>query len=184
MLAAMALALLGATLPGAAWAQKLPASSFERLTEVLQIGDKVYVTDSAGRQHEGSLSALSPSALKLVQPGRIGEFVATEVVAIMRLEPDSKKNGALIGLGVGAAAGAVVGAYSAMDSATNATATALLGGLLWGGLGALIGTGLDALSPGRKVVVYDARAPGTSARLNLSPMVLPGRQSIVVRLSF
>jgi hypothetical protein len=173
--------ILGWTFAGTAWGQQMPVSSFPQLP--LQIGDHLFVTDTSGRQHEGTLSELSASSIKLVTPGRISELTASEVSAIARLSPDSKKNGALIGLGVGVAVGAAVGAFAAEENNTNSASGAVVGGLAYGGLGALIGVGIDALSPGKKSVIYTARAPG-AARLSLRPILLPTRRGIVAHISF
>ena len=117
-------------------------------------------------------------------PGRISELTASEVSAIARLRPDSKKNGALIGIGVGVALGVAVGAFAGQENNTNSTSGAIVGGLAYGGLGALIGVGIDALSPGKKTVIYTARAPGSAARLSLRPILLPTRRGIVAHISF
>lgn len=182
--AALALVILGLTSLGTARAQEIPVSSFEQLAGLLQIGDKVYVTDASGREHEGTLSELSASSINLVSPGTLKEFTGSEVAAITRLRPDSKKNGAFIGLGVGVVLGAAVGAFAAEESNTNRAAGAIGAGLAYGGLGALIGVGIDALSPGKKVLVYSARPKKSAARLSVSPIVLPARQVIVARISF
>jgi hypothetical protein len=111
------------------------------------------------------------------------EFAASEVAAIARLQPDSKKNGAFIGLGVGAALGALMGAYAGELNNTSVAGSAALAGLAYGGLGALIGVGIDALSPGKKVPLYTARPP-RSARLILSPIIHPTRQAMIARICF
>jgi hypothetical protein len=73
---------------------------------------------------------------------------------------------------------------AAEESNTNSAASAVVAGLAYAGLGALIGVGIDALSPGKKVLVYSARPPRSAARLSVRPIVLPTRQAIVARISF
>jgi hypothetical protein len=182
--AAVAFAIVCLITAGSAWAQTTPVASFEELASVLRIGDKLYVTDTSAQEYEGTVSELSASSIRLVIPGTIREFAASEVSAVARLQPDSKKNGAFIGLGVGAALGAVMGAYAGELSNTSAAGSAALAGLAYGGLGALIGVGIDALSPGKKVLLYSARPPRSAARLTLSPIIHPTRQAMIARISF
>jgi hypothetical protein len=181
---ALACAMLGLVSAGTAWAQKTPATSFDQLAGVLNIGDKVYLTDSAGRDYEGTVSERPESAIKIVGAGEAREFKPSDVSAIRRFEPDSKKNGAFIGMGIGAALGAAIGAFAAEESNSDSTAaTSVVGALAYGALGALIGTGLDALSPGKRVLVYRSE-PARAVRLLVVPVVLPKRQAVVARISF
>jgi hypothetical protein len=176
--------MLGLASAGTAWAQKTPATSFDQLAGVLRVGDKIFVTDSAGRNYEGTLSEQSESSIKIVGAGAVRDFKASDVSAIRRFQPDSKKNGAFIGMGIGAALGASVGAFAAEESNSDDTATtSVLAALAYGGLGALIGTGLDALSPGKKILVYRSES-AKAVRLLVVPIVLPKRQAIVARISF
>ena len=55
---------------------------------------------------------------------------------------------------------------------------------IYAGLGAAIGVGIDALMPGKKVVVYQPAGKGAGASLTLSPVLGPERQGIAATLRF
>jgi hypothetical protein len=81
--------------------QAKPASSavesFETLTERVQPGATVYVTDAASGEVEGRLVRLSPASVTLLVQGTEREFLKNDLREVAR-RGDSLKNGALIGL--------------------------------------------------------------------------------------
>jgi hypothetical protein len=96
-------------------------------------------------------------------------------------QSDSLRNGALIGFAVGAVAGALVAVAIICE---GAAVCAPGGALLWGGVGAGIGLGIDAARKGKQVLVY--RAPGASggARLSIAPVITPRTKGVAVSYSF
>ena len=56
--------------------------------------------------------------------------------------------------------------------------------IVFGGLGTLLGLGIDAAGGGKGLVVY--RAPGASGhtRLSLAPVITPRAKSVAVAFSF
>ena len=175
--AAVALTLL----PALALAQE-PVPAFDRLNTRLKIGDQVVVTDTQGRRRAGSLVGLSPSSLTLDgKPGRT--FPASDVRLIEERRPDSLKNGALIGLASGFAVGAGLAASICSQDGCEGAGIAA-GVALYAGIGAAIGAGIDALIPGKKLVVYQAADGRTSARLMLAPVVTPHTTGVAFSLSF
>jgi len=53
-----------------------------------------------------------------------------------------------------------------------------------GGVGAGIGTLIDAGTPGKKVLVYRAPAASPAARVSVLPLVSPRRQGLAVSVRF
>ena len=157
-----------------------PVSDFGQVPSRVRVGDTIYVTDSAGRQHKGMLFDLSATQLVLESGGKREDFPAERVSAISWQAPDPLANGALIGMGVCAG---LVG-IAALTSCEGDCGWAALATLAYAGIGAGIGAGVDAMIPGRKVPVY--RSPGgkTTARIRLSPILSPRRQGLAATVRF
>jgi len=160
-----------------------PVTSFDLLNTRLKPGDTIYVTDAQGREIKGKIHSLSPDALTLGADGS-ETFAAREVSAIRERRPDSLKNGALIGLGVGGGL-ALVACFSFAEGSDDGGWCAAVVGF-YGGVGAGLGVGIDALIPGQKRVAY--RAPGApgvaSSRLSFAPVITPRHKGVAVSFSF
>jgi hypothetical protein len=169
-------------LPALAGAQE-PVKSFDQLNTRLKVGDKVWVTDAQGREVPGKIHSLSPDALTLSADGA-KTLAAGDVGLIRERRPDSLKNGAWIGLAVGG--GLALGACLGSTEGSGDSGWCAVAFGFYGALGAGLGVGIDALIPGKKLVVY--RAPGStgasSARFSLAPVITPRHKGIAVSFSF
>jgi hypothetical protein len=56
--------------------------------------------------------------------------------------------------------------------------------LVGAGIGAGAGVGIDALIPGKKVVVYRAASGAAAAQISVAPILTPKRQGVAVRVVF
>ena len=103
-----------------------------------------------------------------------------EIRTIRQRRPDSLANGTKWGLAIGAGAG-FAAAIALASGDGNAYAPLIIGAtLIYGGLGAGVGAGMDALVRGNQVIYFK---PGsTSARVTVSPLVT--REQKGVRVSF
>jgi len=144
-------------------------------------GQKVSVTDDQGREFNGRIVRLTGDALTLAKGRERTDVVYADIVKIDRT--DSLKNGALIGLGVGAALGILMVVptgceddYTFLCGGDPGPGNYAAGALIVGGLGAAIGTGIDALIGGRRNL-YQRGGP----RVSLSPTVQ--RQAIGAAVS-
>ena len=178
---AIVLAVVSLLLAFALAAAQEPVRDFTQLNTRLRAGDTVWVTDAQGREVKGKIAAIGADALTL-GGGSGRTFGATDVATIRSRETDTLRSGALIGLGVGAASGlALCAAAEASGPSDYAWC-----GAIFGAVGAGIGVGIDALTPGRKIVAY--RAPGAagapSARLSIAPFVTPRAKGLAVAYSF
>jgi len=147
----LCVAVLLAGLAPAAHGQTV--ASFERLPMRLNLGDTVTVRGDAGARWRGRIVAMTPDHLVL----RIRETdvtVTSDRVRSVAACCDRLWDGALIGFGIAGVLGALtVGGFA--DAPDRASDVAL--GVAWfGGVGAAVGFGIDALL-GREVAVY--RAP-------------------------
>lgn len=148
-------------LGGRPHAQEL-ASDLNQLRVLVKAGDSLTVTDTGGSRAQGRLVQLDASTIVLeLSDKQRRQFDGPMVQTVERRGGDSLKNGALIGLISGGALGVWGGiqdahyyedAFGAGYTGPSAAREALGFGLLMGGLGAAVGTGIDALIRGRHVI--------------------------------
>lgn len=178
VLATIAVVALGSR--GATGQHLEVAHSFEQLQVLVRPGDTVTVTDVMGRDVTGVVATLSSKALELVVAGSRRDFQEGDLKKIRQRRGDSLANGAVWGLGIGAGWGALIIVGLASENHDTGGPGAVAGFIgTFGGLGAAVGVGTDALIRGRPVI-YDKPAPGAAA-VWLSPFL--GRHQKGVQLS-
>ena len=124
----------------------------------------VYVMDRQGQETKGKIVSWTDSAVVLrLDDGVIRTFNTGEAVRI-DLRGDSLKNGALTGAGVGLAIGLMM---SAACSECGAGFTVPMT-LTTAGIYAAIGTGIDALIPGRTPFWNAGSSQGTGGGLTFN----------------
>ena len=179
---AVVLAVISLLLAFALAAAQEPVREFSQLDTRLKPGDKVWVTDAQGREIKGRIVALGADVLTL-DAGGSKSFSAGDVRLVMERRHDSLASGALIGLGVG---GLGTGIACAASGDEGQDQWCLAAAIVYGGLGAAIGVGIDAMIPGKKLVAY--RAPGApsaaSARLSIAPVITPRAKGLAVAFRF
>jgi hypothetical protein len=161
-------------------AQEL-AGTFDQLRVLVKPGDTLTVVDDSGQRVEGKVSSLSASALSLTVSGKPRQFLSTDIDTIEKRGPDSLKNGALIGLAIGGGIGAA-GMIALAATADNPGAFVAVGLLMYGGIGAGIGSGVDALIEGRRVIY--ARSGSAGSTLTVAPLLGKTRKGMRVSLRF
>lgn len=172
--AALALLLTTST----AEAQQL-AGTFNQLVVLVKPGDTVTVTDAAGNQVRGRIEALSSSSMALLVSGMRRELREAEISTIRQRRSDPLKNGALWGFGVGAGLGTMAGLAIAGDCSDCLKGWFVpFAAAFYGGIGAGIGVGIDALVEGQQVIY--ARAQPSSARLTLAPLLARNRKGVLM----
>jgi hypothetical protein len=159
-----------------------PVREFSQLNTRLRPGDTIWVTDAQGREVKGRILSLNTDEVTL-EGGRRRSFGAPDVSTIQLRRNDSLANGALIGLGVGGGL-TLVACLVSVDSSDAGWCAAAAA--VYGGIGAGIGVGIDALIPGKKVLAY--RAPASvadpPARLSIAPVVTPRAKGVAVSFAF
>jgi len=179
---AVVLAVISLLLAVALAAAQEPVRDFTQLNTRLRPGDTVWVTDAQGREIKGRIVALGADAFTL-EGGGGKTFASPDVATITVRRSDSLGNGALIGLGVGGL-GTGLACLATAEGADQEWC--YLAAVVYGGIGAAIGVGIDAMIPGKKLVAY--RAPGSTgsspARLSIAPFVTPRVRGVAVAFSF
>ena len=139
-------------LPTAAGGQEL-AGSFEQLRVLVKPGDTVRVTDGAGDEVRGTVTALSSSSLDLKVDGTRRTFLETNITAIHQRRNDSLANGAKWGFVVGAALGVLGGVAIAREYESGGGGAFIpILGLVYGSIGAGAGAGIDAMHRSEQVI--------------------------------
>lgn len=177
-------ALLPLLAAGVAAAQGVPvARTFDQLQVLVARNDTLTVINDAGRETRGKLLELTGSMLVLRVDGLPLELRREDIRTIRQRRTDSLANGALIGLVAGGLAGAAFGAAVAEDEDADATAgIVLLAAGFYGGLGAGIGVGIDALIR-RQHVIYERPVTGVTG-LRVSPLLGRERRGVLVEWRF
>ena len=163
------------------------ATSFEQLQVLVQKGDKVSVTDVAGKVTKGRIEDVSTSSLRLVRDRMSIELPEANILEIKKKDPlgNGAKNGALVGAGAfGGLAALVLFAFCERPECipTAMAGTALFAGI-GAGIGAAIGVGIDAIG-NRSSTVYRAKPRGSAARIQIAPMLSKESKGVALSISF
>ena len=163
---AIVLAVINLLLAFALAAAQEPVKSFDQLNTRLKPGDTVWVTDAQGREVKGRIVSVRSDELALDSDAATS-FPAGSVRLVREREDDSVWKGTIIGGAVGAALGLSFGGFSGSWRWSDAAA----GAVMFGGIFAGVGLAVDALIPGKKIVVY--RGPAAPARPSAHFAVAP-----------
>jgi hypothetical protein len=164
------------TSAGHAEAQEL-AGTFDQLRVLVKAGDRIRVMDTSGQEIRGTIADIGSASLTIVYDGTRRDLAERDINTIHQRRPDSLANGALWGLAIGGGLGLLGGlALSGADGSSAAIIPVIT--LVYGGIGAGVGAGLDALLSAERVI-YARRT--TSARL--SPIVSYRKRTIGLSVS-
>jgi hypothetical protein len=134
------------------------ARSFEQLQVFVGPGDTISVREASGEEFSARISDLTSTELVVMVDGRRRAFQPDDVIRIRQRRSDSLANGTWLGFGIGAGLGLV--AVAADDSGlVNNAGWAVVVAAVYGGIGAGIGVGIDALIR-RRQVIYDHQPRG------------------------
>ena len=160
------------------------ATNFEELRLKVRVGDTVYVTDDSGKsEQEARILDLTASSLAVSIEGGRRDLLESSVKRIRQRLPDSRKNGALIGFLVGAAS-STAGAIAMASPAGSCTGGCVGANVLvGGGLGALVGLGIDALIQGRKDI-YVRGSRQSSRDIVTRPFLSSQAKGLSISLQF
>ena len=148
----------------------VPASALSQLRGVLQPGDTLWVTDTAGRATRGTLAELSTATLELLteRTGPIGrgalqaQQVSERDIQEIRVErPDPIWDGAFIGLGVGLAWMLACASSVCDDDGRGSENTLRQLGAFTGLAGALVGAVIDGAHR-QRITIFRAPEPRAS----------------------
>ena len=175
----IALALVLAGTASTAQAQEV-ASTIEQLRVLVRPGSEVRVTVASGRQVKGTIQGFDSTALRLRVHGVDEVLQEPEIRTIRERRDDSLVNGARNGFIVGAALGTWA-AFSLAGEDVGWTAVFIPFSIaIYGGMGAGIGVGIDALIRTDDVLFDSA---WKASRATVAPIVDRGRKGVRVTLA-
>jgi hypothetical protein len=119
---------------------------------LVKSGDTVRVTDRRGEETRGAIVDLSPSSLALRVDGTQRTFLERDIAAIHQRRHDSLANGTRWGFLVGAGLGVLAGAVVASEYRDGGGVFIPLLALTYGGMGAGVGAGIDAMHSSDQVI--------------------------------
>lgn len=178
---AVAVVLVSLAAAPLAGAQEL-AGSFDQLRVLVKRGDTITLTDTTGREVTGRIVDLSPAALAVLVGKERHDFPAGAVSTISQRREDSLGNGAKVGFATGFVLGLIGGLSVASTHDEVGAGTATVVALFYGGLGAGIGVGLDAMVKTTQVIY--AKTGGAAPSIALAPLVTPARKGLAVSVRF
>ena len=155
----------------------------DKIRRRVKEGQKVSIFDDQGRALTGRISELRADALTLLK-GRERTDVPYDRILRIDRPHDGATDGALIGFGIGAGLGLVAALAAATDDSgwgsPDPSDVALIAPLVFGGIGAGIGLGLDA-SIRREPNLYRRQA---ATRMTLSPVLGRSRRGVAISVSW
>ena len=154
-----------------AMALAVPSRALAQIPRVtlpdMEIGQRIWVSNSQGMEVRGELIKLSPDTLEIATATGPRQIATADVWTIM--EKDSNRNGFLIGAGVGAVSGlmtaAVEGGNATGSQGGSAAGFIAIGVAFYGGVGAWI----DSAIEGRELIYR--RAESSTSTFSLAPIV-------------
>ena len=158
-----------------------PAATFDQLRFVLAPQSDIRILETNGRTVKATFVGFSGESLDVLVDGSRQLISPEDVVRIGQRKDDSLSNGARNGLIAGAAIGLLGGIEITREAGGSAGVFIPVGMAIYGGIGAGIGVGIDALIKAERTV-YDARARRTS--LSIAPILWRERKGVAVTLGF
>jgi hypothetical protein len=157
------------------------ARSFEQLQVFVEPGDTISVREASGDEFSARISDLTSTELVVMVDGRRRAFQPDDVIRIRQRRGDSLANGTWLGFGIGAGLGVV--AVATDDSGfMDSAGFAVLAAAVYGGIGAGIGVGVDALIRHRRVI-YDHQ-PGGAPGVAIIPLLGVKSAGAMIALRF
>ena len=144
----------------------------------------MYVLDNAGTETSGKFLRLNPDSIVLLVDGAERRFETSRVARIQK-RGDSLRNGAIIGAVVGVALGILTAGIAdcpgdrTSDGCPGSRAALLL---VSTGFYSAVGTGIDALIPGRTTLYEAPKAPPAADRGGSTPPAFRGRAALNLRV--
>jgi hypothetical protein len=157
------------------------ARSFEQLQVFVEAGDNVSVREGSGEEFSARVAGLTATELVVMIDGQRRAFRPDDAIRIRQQRGDSLANGTWLGFGIGAGF-ALMAAAVDNSGFFDGAGWALLAAGVYGGMGAGIGVGVDALIRGRQVI-YDHQ-PATASTVAIVPVIGMKRAGALVALRF
>ena len=178
MVAAVAVIIVMPSQSAAQEPPETPPAVFQDLPLLVNLGDRIAVTDDTGRELQGDLVDISPSALSVLVAGTRYDLQEANITGIRQWRQDSVKNGALLGFLAGA--GSVAALLEASDDYVYPVQWAFWLSV-FGGAGAGIGALVDSLITDSNLIYSKKKSV---RRVSVAPLLSRDRKGVTVSLGF
>ena len=178
MIAAVAVIIMMPSPSAAQEPPETPPAAFQDLPLLVNLGDRITVTDDTGRVLQGDLVDISPSALSVLVAGTRYDLQESKYTVTSQRRQDSLKNGALLGFLAGAGSTAAALAWS--DGYFYPVQWATFP-LIMGGAGAGIGILVDSMIT-KSTLIFSERK--SVRRVSVAPLLSRDRKGVTVSLGF
>jgi hypothetical protein len=162
-------------------------SSFQQLQLLVKPGDKItVVSPSTLKTTVGKIKQLTPSELRLTSGGVEQQFSEQDVLEIRQRRSDSLGNGAIWGAAIlGGGTALIFGIACSVDRCANEDVPLLVGGvLIYTGIGAGVGVGIDAMIKGNQTVYRNPNRTAYAPGLHVAPVLSGRRKGVAVSFTF
>jgi hypothetical protein len=150
-----------------------PADLLTALHQKTALGDTLRVVMNDGTEQKGILTDVSATSLTLIVKGKREVMAEAATLRVVRENPDSLCNGARTGAIVSAA---VIAASLVASSREVTDPNTLAAVVIYAGVGAAIGTGIDALIKDH-TLVYE-RPAARRASISVAPLLAPRQAGV------
>jgi hypothetical protein len=154
------------------------ARSFEQLQVLVVPGDKVSISDPSGAKFTANIARVNASSVSVKIKDAVREFQESEIETMRQRRPDSVKDGALAGLAVGAGLSILACGRCHLGDRVG-----LIGLGFYGGIGAAVGAGIDALIK-TDMVVYRKRGNAAGPQVSVVPQLAKSHKGVAVSVRF
>ena len=178
MVAAVAVIIVMPSQSAAQEPPETPPAAFQDLALLVNPGDGIAVTDDTGRELQGDLVDISPSALSVRVAGTRYDLQESKYTVTRQRRQDSLKNGALLGFLAGAGSTAVL--LAASGEYFYSVQWAMFP-VIMGGAGAGIGILVDSMITESKLIFSKKRSV---RRVSVAPLLSRDRKGVAISLGF
>ena len=176
MVAAVAVIIVMPSQSAAKEPPETPPAAFQDLPLLVNPGDRTTVTDDTGRELQGDLVDISPSALSALVAGTRYDLQRARLTVIRQRRRDSVKNGALLGFLAGA--GFAVAGLATSDHQVYPEQWALIP-VGMGFTGLIIGVAVDSVIT-KSTLIFSQKK---SVRgVSVAPLISRDRKGVTVSL--
>ena len=163
-------------------AQERVARSFEQLQVLVEPGDTISI-EAVGSEIAAEIASLTPTELTVMVAGDRRTFAPQDISRIRQRRGDSLANGAWWGFGIGVGLGVLGAVAVALDDGSDDLGFAGTSAVVaaYGGMGAGLGVGIDALIR-RQQIIYESAA--VSSAVVLVPLVGHKRTGAMIAVRF
>lgn len=159
------------------------ATTLDQLQVLIRPGDEIRVTERDGHSLQARVENITADTLTIRAHGAEQVLRPDDIRLIRQSREDTLSDGAKRGFIAGAALGVLAGLAFAGENPKAAGVFIPIAAATYGGIGAAIGVGIDAMVK-TDTVIYDASPRHAARPFSVAPVVARGRKGVEVSVGF